>query len=94
MGLSASQIPEAPKKDLPLWDVKLGELPKWVGRRDISPTGVYFAFKRAELKFHNKYVHVKRGGIAPYAMMLTGYCIISYIWSYDHLKHDMLRKHH
>ncbi|KAI8494804.1 ATP biosynthetic process [Branchiostoma belcheri] len=75
----------AAKKDLPLWDVKLGELPKWVGRRDISPTGVYFAFKRAELKFHNKYVHVRRGGIAPYAMMLTGYCILSYIWSYDHL---------
>ncbi|XP_035695126.1 ATP synthase subunit f, mitochondrial-like [Branchiostoma floridae] len=94
MGLSASQIPEPPKKDLPLWDVKLGELPKWVARRDISPTGVYFAFKRAELKFNNKYVHVKRGGIAPYAMMLTGYCIMSYIWSYDHIKHDMMRKHH
>uniref|UniRef100_A0ACB8FKE1 Uncharacterized protein n=1 Tax=Sphaerodactylus townsendi TaxID=933632 RepID=A0ACB8FKE1_9SAUR len=74
-----------PVKDLRLLDVKLGQLPTWLASGDYSPGGIYRAYKRGTGRFYTKYFDVKKGGIGGLAMILTGYVVISYIWSYDHI---------
>ncbi|XP_042293265.1 ATP synthase subunit f, mitochondrial isoform X1 [Sceloporus undulatus] len=83
-----------PIKDKPLMDVKLGQLPNWLAARDYSPAGIVRGCQGGYNRFIKKYIDVKKGGIGGIAMMLTGYVIISYIWNYDHLKHDRWRKYH
>ncbi|XP_054849115.1 ATP synthase subunit f, mitochondrial [Eublepharis macularius] len=83
-----------PVKDMPLLDVKLGQLPSWLATRNYSPTGVISGCRSGYNRFYNKYINVKKCGIGGIAMMLTGYVVISYIWSYDHIKHDRWRKYH
>ncbi|XP_060116741.1 ATP synthase subunit f, mitochondrial [Heteronotia binoei] len=83
-----------PVKDLRLMDVKLGQLPAWFASGDYTPLGIYRGYRRGYDRFYKKYIDVKKGGIGGLAMVLTGYVIISYIWSYDHIKHDRWRKYH
>uniref|UniRef100_A0A8B9QBJ3 ATP synthase F(0) complex subunit f, mitochondrial n=1 Tax=Apteryx owenii TaxID=8824 RepID=A0A8B9QBJ3_APTOW len=45
-------------------------------------------------RYYNKYINVRKGGLGGITMVLAGYIVISYIWSYDHLKHDRHRKYH
>lgn len=35
--------------------------------------------------YYGKYINVQKGGIGGIAMLLAGYCVLSYIWSYPHL---------
>ncbi|KAM9779632.1 ATP synthase F(0) complex subunit f, mitochondrial [Neosynchiropus ocellatus] len=77
-----------------LMDVKLGELGSWLGGRDFTPNGIISAIRRGHNRYYNKYINVKKGGIGGVAMLLVGYVAISYIWEYDHLKHDRWRKYH
>nr|XP_056722443.1 ATP synthase subunit f, mitochondrial isoform X2 [Euleptes europaea] len=83
-----------PVKDLRLLDVKLGQLPAWLASCDYSPAGIVKAYQRGTNRFYNKYINVKKGGIGGIAILLTSYVVISYIWSYDHIKHDRWRKYH
>nr|XP_057906456.1 ATP synthase subunit f, mitochondrial [Doryrhamphus excisus]XP_057906457.1 ATP synthase subunit f, mitochondrial [Doryrhamphus excisus] len=77
-----------------LMDVKLGELGSWLGARDFTPNGIIAAVRRGHDRYYNKYVNVRRGGIGGIAMLLAGYVTLSYIWEYDHIKHDRWRKYH
>ncbi|XP_009868970.1 PREDICTED: ATP synthase subunit f, mitochondrial [Apaloderma vittatum] len=45
-------------------------------------------------RYYNKYINVKKGGLGGISMLLAGYVVVSYIWSYSHLKHDRHRKYH
>uniref|UniRef100_A0A670KIC0 Uncharacterized protein n=1 Tax=Podarcis muralis TaxID=64176 RepID=A0A670KIC0_PODMU len=45
-------------------------------------------------RFVKKYIDVKKPGIGGVAMMLTAYVVLSYMWSFDHIKHDRWRKYH
>ncbi|XP_009887526.1 PREDICTED: ATP synthase subunit f, mitochondrial [Charadrius vociferus] len=45
-------------------------------------------------RYYNKYINVKKGGLGGISMVLAGYVVISYIWSYSHIKHDRHRKYH
>ncbi|XP_066496436.1 ATP synthase subunit f, mitochondrial [Tiliqua scincoides] len=83
-----------PVKDKKLMDVKLGQLPTWLAARDYSPMGIASGCRRGYDRFVKKYIDVRKGGIGGIAMMLTSYVIISYIWDYQHLKHDRWRKYH
>ncbi|XP_077172710.1 ATP synthase F(0) complex subunit f, mitochondrial [Paroedura picta] len=83
-----------PVKDLRLMDVKLGQLPSWLATGDYSPIGIFNALRRGRQRFLNKYIYVRKGGIGGPAMVITAYVVISYIWSYDHIKHDRWRKYH
>ncbi|XP_063042574.1 ATP synthase subunit f, mitochondrial [Engraulis encrasicolus] len=74
-----------------LMDVKLGEFFSWIGTKNLSPIA---AVKSGHDKYYNKYINVKKGGIGGIAMLLTGYIAMSYLWEYDHLKHDRWRKYH
>ncbi|XP_025909752.1 ATP synthase subunit f, mitochondrial [Nothoprocta perdicaria] len=86
--------PPAPLKDAKLMDVKLGQLPSWLAMRDFTPGGIVRAVRRGYDRYFNKYIDVKKGGVGGIAMVLAGYVVISYIWSYDHIKHDRHRKYH
>nr|CBN81628.1 ATP synthase subunit f, mitochondrial [Dicentrarchus labrax] len=44
--------------------------------------------------YYKKYIDVKKGGIGGLSMLLAGYCVLSYIWSYPHIKRDRWRKYH
>ncbi|XP_029294402.1 ATP synthase F(0) complex subunit f, mitochondrial [Cottoperca gobio] len=77
-----------------LMEVKLGELGKWLGGRDLTPNGLFSSLGKGRDRYLNKYIHVKKGGIGGIAMVLTGYVILSYVWSFDHIKHDRWRKYH
>lgn len=35
--------------------------------------------------YYRKYIDVKKGGVGGVGMLLAGYCILSYIWSYPHM---------
>ncbi|XP_039631635.1 ATP synthase subunit f, mitochondrial [Polypterus senegalus] len=75
-------------------DVKLGELPTWMTSCDFTPNGILSAMRRGHDRYYNKYINVKKGGIGGISMLLAGYVILSYIWEYDHIKHDRWRKYH
>ncbi|CAL8266924.1 unnamed protein product [Gadus morhua 'NCC'] len=77
-----------------LMDVKLGELGSWLGGRDFTPNGLLSGVRKGHDAYYNKYINVKRGGIGGVAMLVTGYIVLSYVWEYEHLKHDRWRKYH
>ncbi|XP_072274962.1 ATP synthase subunit f, mitochondrial [Pyxicephalus adspersus] len=77
-----------------LLDVKVGQLPGWIATCNFTPNGIWSAVKRGHDRYVNKYINVKKGGIGGIAMVLVGYITLSYIWEYDHLKHDRQRKYH
>ncbi|XP_010007629.1 PREDICTED: ATP synthase subunit f, mitochondrial [Nestor notabilis] len=74
-----------------LLDVKLGQLPSWLAMRYFSPSGILGG---GYDRYYNKYIDVKKGGLGGISMVLAGYVVISYIWSYSHLKHERRRKYH
>ncbi|KAJ7305901.1 hypothetical protein JRQ81_010267 [Phrynocephalus forsythii] len=83
-----------PIKEQKLMDVKLGQLPSWLAARDYSAQGIFLGFKAGYDRFFNKYINVKNAGIGGFAMLMTGYVILSYTWSYSHLKTERIRKYH
>uniref|UniRef100_A0A667XTZ1 ATP synthase membrane subunit f n=1 Tax=Myripristis murdjan TaxID=586833 RepID=A0A667XTZ1_9TELE len=85
------QVPVAEKR---LMDVKLNQLGSWLGSRDFTPNGIISAVRRGHDRYYNKYINVKKGGIGGVAMLLAGYVVLSYVWEYDHIKHDRWRKYH
>ncbi|XP_034640519.1 ATP synthase subunit f, mitochondrial isoform X1 [Trachemys scripta elegans] len=85
---------QVPLKDTRLLDVKLGQLPSWIAMRDFTPSGLIGAVRRGYVRYFNKYINVKKGGIGGISMVLFGYVVVSYIWNYQHLKHDRWRKYH
>uniref|UniRef100_A0A8C4JRL7 ATPK synthase n=1 Tax=Dromaius novaehollandiae TaxID=8790 RepID=A0A8C4JRL7_DRONO len=73
-----------------LMDVKLGELPTWLATCNFTPKSLLGAWN----SYCNKYINVKRGGTAGISMLLAGYCVLSYGWNYQHIKHNCWRKYH
>uniref|UniRef100_A0A8C7AKN9 ATP synthase F(0) complex subunit f, mitochondrial n=1 Tax=Neovison vison TaxID=452646 RepID=A0A8C7AKN9_NEOVI len=83
-----------PLKEKKLLDVKLGELPSWILMRDFTPKGIAGAFQRGYYRYYNKYVNVKKGGVAGISMVLAAYVVFNYFRCYKELKHERLRKYH
>ncbi|XP_061763684.1 uncharacterized protein C17orf80 homolog isoform X2 [Nerophis ophidion] len=69
-----------------LGQVTLRELPCWLACRTPSrPRDVVEMMQRGWGWYCGKYFHVRKGGIGGVAMLLAGYCVLSYVWSYPHL---------
>uniref|UniRef100_A0A8C3GJN9 ATP synthase subunit f, mitochondrial n=1 Tax=Cairina moschata TaxID=8855 RepID=A0A8C3GJN9_CAIMO len=85
---------QEPLAERRLLDVRLGELPTWLATRDFSPRGLLGGVQKAWNGYCNKYINVKKGGAAGVSMLLAGYCILSYGWSYQHIKCNRWRKYH
>ncbi|KAI2658325.1 ATP synthase subunit f, mitochondrial [Labeo rohita] len=90
----------APQSEVPLvqrklGDVRLSELGVWLGARTpVSPRETVTMLKQGWQWYYRKYIDVRRGGIGGISMLLTGYCVLCYIWSYPHLKKERWRKYH
>uniref|UniRef100_A0A8C2G408 ATP synthase subunit f, mitochondrial n=1 Tax=Cyprinus carpio TaxID=7962 RepID=A0A8C2G408_CYPCA len=69
-----------------LGDVRLNQLCVWLGQ------GLFL--KNHNTWYYRKYIDVRRGGIGGISMLLTGYCVLCYIWNYPHLKKERWRKYH
>ncbi|POI31657.1 hypothetical protein CIB84_004592 [Bambusicola thoracicus] len=77
--------PPVPLKDMKLLDVKVGQLSSWLAMRDFTPGGIVGAFRRGYDRYYNKYINVRKGGLGGISMVLAGYVVLSYIWSYSHI---------
>lgn len=40
--------------------------------------------------YYKRYIDVRKGGIGGISMLLAGYCVLSYVWSYPHLSESCL----
>ncbi|XP_022061983.1 uncharacterized protein C17orf80 homolog isoform X2 [Acanthochromis polyacanthus] len=78
-----------------LGQVTLRDLPEWMACKTPShPREVVEMVQRGWRWYYRRYIDVKKGSVAGLGMLLAGYCVISYIWSYPHIKLDRWRKHH
>merc|ERR1712002_751570 len=80
------------KADIPLGQVKLGELPAWLGRRSIG--GIPSAMSRAFWRRQHKYVLPKKTGFAPFAQLMVGSMAFFYLINYSKLAHHRNHKYH
>ncbi|XP_014861057.1 PREDICTED: uncharacterized protein C17orf80 homolog [Poecilia mexicana] len=92
-------IAEKPTEGLPtqlsLDQVRLRELPNWLASRTPRrPRDVVEMVQRGWLWYYRRYIDVKKGGVGGLGMLLAGYCVLSYIWSYPHIKLSRWRKYH
>ncbi|KAK2536775.1 hypothetical protein Q9966_006110 [Columba livia] len=51
----------------------------------VKMKGSFSEEQQAWSSYYNKYINVKRGGPAGISMLLAGYCLLSYSWSYQRL---------
>ncbi|TKS89574.1 ATP synthase subunit f, mitochondrial [Collichthys lucidus] len=78
-----------------LGQVRLKELPEWLAcKTPTHPRDVVEMVQRGWQWYYKKYIDVKKGGVGGLSMLLAGYCVLGYIWSYPHIKRDRWRKHH
>ncbi|XP_043109534.1 uncharacterized protein si:dkey-21c1.4 [Puntigrus tetrazona] len=90
----ANQI-EVPVVQRKLGDVRLNEFGVWLGvRTPASPREIVSMLKQGWQWYYSKYIDVRRGGIGGISMLLTGYCVLCYMWNYPHLKKERWRKYH
>ncbi|XP_045476554.1 putative ATP synthase subunit f, mitochondrial [Harmonia axyridis] len=82
------------KQDIPLAQVKLGELGSWFGRRNKSPQAMASAIGRAYWRWQHKYVQPKRSGIAPFFQVAVGCSIIFYLMNYQRITSHRFYKYH
>ncbi|KAG7507507.1 hypothetical protein JOB18_036489 [Solea senegalensis] len=73
-----------------LGQVRLRELPEWlVCRTPSHPRDVVEMVHRGWQWYYRRYIDVKKGGVGGVAMLLAGYCVLSYVWSYPHISKRM-----
>ncbi|MED6247630.1 hypothetical protein ATANTOWER_010700 [Ataeniobius toweri] len=78
-----------------LGQVRLRELPDWLASRTPGrPRDAVEMVQRGWLWYYRRYIDVKKGGVGGLSMLLAGYCVLSYIWSYPHIKLSRWRKYH
>ncbi|XP_010734789.3 mucin-17 isoform X1 [Larimichthys crocea] len=78
-----------------LGQVRLKELPEWLAcKTPTHPRDVVEMVQRGWQWYYKKYIDVKKGGVGGLSMLVAGYCVLGYIWSYPHIKRDRWRKHH
>uniref|UniRef100_A0A3B4UJD8 Uncharacterized protein n=1 Tax=Seriola dumerili TaxID=41447 RepID=A0A3B4UJD8_SERDU len=67
-------------------DVKLFTCMCSLSSSSVLPAGWHWYYRR--------YIDVRKGGVGGLGMLVAGYCVLSYIWSYPHIKRDRWRKYH
>lgn len=45
------------------------------------------------LWYYRRYIDVKKGSVGGLSMLLAGYCVLSYVWSYPHLSECHRQRH-
>uniref|UniRef100_A0A5F8GPX0 ATP synthase F(0) complex subunit f, mitochondrial n=1 Tax=Monodelphis domestica TaxID=13616 RepID=A0A5F8GPX0_MONDO len=75
-------------RDQRLLDVKLEQLPAWIMKWEFSSTRIIKSFWRGYDAYFNKYIDVKKGGIAGVSLVLAGYILLNYYAAYKEFKHE------
>ena len=66
------------KKDTPLGETKLGELPKWLSHRNYSPIAMGRCLSRSYWRWQHKYMQPKYAGLTPFIQVSRrNYSILS-----------------
>lgn len=60
-------------------DVKIGKLPSWKVMWDFTPKGIVGAFQRGYCCYYDKYVNVKKGGVAGVSMVLMCFSTTAFL---------------
>merc|ERR1712029_1271641 len=81
-------------KDTPFGEVKVGELPKWLARRDKSISGIGKAISRSYSRYCHNYVFPKRTKIAPVVHFFLGASVFFYLINYTKMAHHRRYKYH
>ncbi|XP_055360528.1 uncharacterized protein C17orf80 homolog isoform X2 [Betta splendens] len=78
-----------------LGQVRLRELPEWlVCRAPRTPRELVDTVHRGWQWYHRRYMDVRRGGAGGLGLLLAGVCVLSYVWTYPHIKRERWRKYH
>uniref|UniRef100_A0A8C6UKC0 ATP synthase subunit f, mitochondrial n=1 Tax=Neogobius melanostomus TaxID=47308 RepID=A0A8C6UKC0_9GOBI len=78
-----------------LGQVMLRELPDWlVSRSPRRPRDALQLLHRGWQWYYRRYIDVRKGGVGGVAMLLAGYCVLSYVWAFPQLKRERWRKYH
>ncbi|XP_049616108.1 mitochondrial nucleoid-associated protein 1 isoform X2 [Syngnathus scovelli] len=69
-----------------LGQVTLRELPEWLAcKTPRCPGDAAEMMLRGWQWYYRKYIDVRKGGVGGIGMLLAGYCMLGYVWSYPHL---------
>ncbi|XP_046888089.1 uncharacterized protein C17orf80 homolog isoform X2 [Hypomesus transpacificus] len=78
-----------------LGEVTLRQLPGWLADQlPNHPREAAHMLHRGWQWYYRRYIDVKKGGVGGVAMLLAGYCVLSYTWNYPHIKRDRWRRYH
>ncbi|XP_060108303.1 uncharacterized protein C17orf80 homolog isoform X1 [Heteronotia binoei] len=67
-----------------LWDTRISQTQLILPHEDWQAWNGYY----------NRYINVKKSGVAGISMLLLGYCVLSYAWNYGDIKENRWRKNH
>uniref|UniRef100_A0A3Q2FVN1 Uncharacterized protein n=1 Tax=Cyprinodon variegatus TaxID=28743 RepID=A0A3Q2FVN1_CYPVA len=65
--------------------IKLVALISVGGLNKVDFSDVWCVLLSGWLWYYRRYIDVKKGGVGGLSMLLAGYCVLSYVWSYPHL---------
>jgi len=82
------------KKDVPLGQVKLQDVPSWFSRRNISPASFAQSLSRAYWRWNHKYCLPKYCGLTPFVQMSVGFSALFYLMNYNSIKTHRNQKYH
>lgn len=82
------------KPDTPFLDLKLGEIPSWIARRQKSPQSFTALCSRAFWRWQHKYVLPKKAGISSFFQVTVGCMFLFYVMNYKKLRHHRTYKYH
>jgi F-type H+-transporting ATPase subunit f len=82
------------KKDSPLAQTKLGELPAWMSRRSMNPVAMGRAISRGWWRYQHKYIFPKYCGLTPVVHYIVGISTLFYCLNYKKYSHHRNKKYH
>lgn len=80
--------------DTPLAEVKLGELPAWLGRRSLNPRRWLQAADRAVWRYYDRWIFPKRIGAAAIYQVAFMLSASFYVINYHRIQHERHFKYH
>ncbi|RWS04486.1 putative ATP synthase subunit f-like protein [Dinothrombium tinctorium] len=81
-------------KDTPFWDVKLSEMPAWLGRRHYDPRSVFAAISRARIRWFEKYNLPMKAKSTYFLQLAFLTFVFFYTINYKTTRHHKNYKYH
>ncbi|XP_003742138.1 putative ATP synthase subunit f, mitochondrial [Galendromus occidentalis] len=82
------------KPDTKFSDLKLSEIPAWIGRRNKSPQAAASMISRAYWRWQIKYLLPRRATPAPYYQFIVGSMLLFYYINHHRLAEHTRYKYH